>query len=113
MTDIYVNNIIHSLGKVGSGAYRRFEIFNDWLELVETSLTAMPAHLKSVSQHKTFAEDNLEAKQLWARMRKRYQNSPSSWSRNFDYVVTRGSRFRAANRSAFDLKDEYIFLKLS
>ena len=80
MTDPSVNNIIHSLEKVGSGAYRRFEIFNDWLELVETSLTAMPAHLKSVSQHKTFAEDSLEAKQLWARMRKRYHNSPSSWS---------------------------------
>ncbi|MGC4098947.1 MAG: N-6 DNA methylase [Nitrospira sp.] len=79
MTDAYVNNIIHSLEKVGSGAYRRFEIFNDWLELVETSLTAIPAHLESVSQHKTFAEDNPEAKQLWARMRNRYQNSPASW----------------------------------
>ena len=80
MTDTYVNNIIHSLEKVGSGAYRRFEIFNDWLELVEASLAAMPGHLESVSQHKTFAQDSPEAKQLWERMRKRYQNSPASWS---------------------------------
>lgn len=48
------------------------EVFGDWLELCEASLTMLPVHAESVSVSGQMAEDSPETKAVFERVRARY-----------------------------------------
>jgi hypothetical protein len=73
----YVRQIIKCLEQVnrltGNHAY---QIFDDWTQLVEVSLAALPTHLTSIARTGQLAEDIPETKQLFERIQSRYQSPP-------------------------------------
>jgi hypothetical protein len=73
----YVRQIINCLEKVNArSGYHAYQIFDDWTQLVEASLKALPRHLISIAQTGRLAEDTLETKQVFERIRSRYQAAP-------------------------------------
>lgn len=59
------------LSKVEATGQRPYQIFSDWLELIEAALKAMPAHLTAAARGEMHQDDE-ETAALWARMRTRY-----------------------------------------
>jgi len=79
----YVRQIIKCLEKVNArSGYHAYQIFDDWSQLVEACLEALPAHLTALAQTGQLAEDTAETKQLFARIRSRYdqQSAAEIWS---------------------------------
>jgi len=80
----YVKKIIKCLEKVNAlSGYHAFQIFDDWSQLVETCLEALPTHLTSIARTGSLAADTAEAKQVFERIRGRYQR-PSDASETAD-----------------------------
>jgi hypothetical protein len=69
------DDIIRILDKNTSSGYRPDDVFSDWLELVEATLEALPAHAQAVAVTGQLAEDIPETQALFARMRSRYRDS--------------------------------------
>lgn len=82
----YVRQIIKCLEKVNAlSGYHAYQIFDDWSQLVEVCLEALPVHLTSLAQTGRLAEDTPEARQVFERLRARYQppyrsKSADAWS---------------------------------
>jgi hypothetical protein len=73
----YVRQIIKCLEKVNTlSGYHAYQIFDDWAQLVEACLEALPAHLSSIAQTGQLAEDTPETKQVFERIRSRYDQQP-------------------------------------
>jgi hypothetical protein len=80
----YVRQIIKCLEKVNAlSGYHAYQIFDDWSQLVEVCLEALPAHLTSLAQTGRLAEDTPETGQIFERIRLRYQR-PDSASKSED-----------------------------
>ena len=56
---------------------KAWEVMEDWLDVVEASLTMLPLHAESVAATGRHAEDTLEVKTLWARLNQTYR--PDDW----------------------------------
>jgi hypothetical protein len=70
----YVSQIINCLEKVNAGSgYHADQIFDDWTQLVEACLAALPLHLSSIAQTGCLAEDTPETTQVFERIRARYE----------------------------------------
>jgi hypothetical protein len=83
----YVRQIIKCLEKVNAlSGYHAYQIFDDWTQLVEVCLEALPTHLTSIARTGQLAEDSPATKQLFERLRIRYQqpsyrsDSADAWS---------------------------------
>lgn len=73
----YVRRIIKCLEKVNAlSGYHAYQIFDDWSQLVESCLEALPTHLTSLARTGRLAEDTPEARQFFERLRARYQSPP-------------------------------------
>ncbi|MCB0164493.1 MAG: SAM-dependent DNA methyltransferase [Anaerolineae bacterium] len=73
----YVRQIIKCLEKVNAvSGYHAYQIFDDWTQLVEACLEALPTHLTSVAQTGQMAEDTPETKTVFERLQARYEPSP-------------------------------------
>jgi hypothetical protein len=73
----YARQIINCLEKVsGRSGYHPSSVFDDWTQQVHACLEALPAHLTSVARTGRLAEDTPETKQLFERLRSRYQTPP-------------------------------------
>lgn len=69
----YVRRIIKCLEKVNAlSGYHAYQIFDDWSQLVEVCLEALPTHLTSLAQTGRLAEDTLETRQVFERIQSRY-----------------------------------------
>lgn len=68
------DEIIRELDHMLSSGYRGYDIFDDWLEMVYTSLEMMPFHLQSAAQHGTWAEQPPETTKVFERVLGRYKN---------------------------------------
>lgn len=49
------------------------DVFDDWLELCEATLDALPAHARSMAQAGKPADDTPETQALWRRVQKKYR----------------------------------------
>jgi hypothetical protein len=75
----YVREIIKCLENVNArSGYHAFQIFDDWTQLVEACLEALPTHLTSIARTGLLAEDTHETKQIFERIRERYQRHPDA-----------------------------------
>lgn len=73
----YVRQIIKCLEKVNAlSGYHAYQIFDDWTQLVEACLEALPAHLSSIAQTGQLTEDTAETQQVFERIRSRYEQPP-------------------------------------
>jgi hypothetical protein len=73
----YVRRIIKCLEKVNAlSGYHAYQIFDDWTQLVEACLEALPAHLSSIAQTGQLTEDTPETRQVFERIRSRYEPPP-------------------------------------
>lgn len=73
----YVRQIINCLEQVNArSGYHAYQIFDDWTQLVEACLEALPRHLTSVAQTGKLTEDTPETKQIFERIRSRYEQQP-------------------------------------
>ena len=70
--DLPSTQIVKTLERITATGQRTDAIFDDWLELVETTLEMLPAHLKSAVQNGHLAQDSPEASQVWDKVRSRY-----------------------------------------
>lgn len=61
-----------------ASGHQPYTIFEDWLDIVHASLEAIPSHLKSAAESKTFAEDSPETREIFDRLRERYPK-PYCW----------------------------------
>ena len=52
---------------------KSWEVLEDWLDVVEASLTMLPLHAESVATTGRHAEDTPEVKALWARLNQTYR----------------------------------------
>jgi hypothetical protein len=73
----YVRQIITCLEKVNArSGYHAYQIFDDWTQLVEACLEALPGHLTSIAQTGQLAEDTPETQQVFERIWSRYEQQP-------------------------------------
>lgn len=73
----YVREIIKCLEKVNSlSGCHNYQIFEDWSQLVQVCLEALPAHLIALARTGHFADDTAETQQVFERLRSRYQPPP-------------------------------------
>jgi len=73
----YVRQIIKCLEQVNRlTGYHAYQIFDNWTQLVEACLAALPIHLTSIAQTGQLAEDTPETKQLFEHIQSRYQSPP-------------------------------------
>lgn len=70
----YAKQIIKHLERNLAGPAHQSQIFDDWLDLVHASLSALPAHLKSAGLDGQLT-DTPEVQDLWARKRSLYDKS--------------------------------------
>ena len=78
MPNRYATEIIKRLEKVSAIGVDYFTIFDDWLEMVNAALEALPRHVEAAVKTRTLAEDTDEVKKLWERLRSRYHR-PYCW----------------------------------
>jgi len=52
---------------------RNYAVYADWLAVVEATVEALPAHLRSMQETGAPAADTPETQELWARLRGKYQ----------------------------------------
>lgn len=68
----HVKEIIKQLDKITASGQRQSTIFEDWVEIVQASLGALPNHLRSAIEKKEFAKDTPETKKLFKHMKECY-----------------------------------------
>lgn len=78
MNTRYQQTIIKHLKKCLDGSAHQSQIFDDWLDVVHTSLIALPGHLRQIALDRQMSADTPEAQQLWERLRIRYDR-PRYW----------------------------------
>lgn len=86
-SDQYTKQIIKQLTQVTTtSGYGPSVIFDDWTQLVQTSLEALPNHLKAIARTGHWAEDPPETAEIFARIRARYESgyNPSALQRVWD-----------------------------
>ena len=66
------NEIVKRLERVLYSGFRPSEMFDDWLELVEGTLSMLPAHALALAESGKMAEDTPEVAAIFQKMRKRY-----------------------------------------
>lgn len=82
----YVQKISHCLEKVSHvSGYHPPVVFQDWLQVVEACLDALPAHLTALVQSGQLADDPPEITRIFAQLRTRYsppdhKTSADVWS---------------------------------
>lgn len=64
--------IIKCLDRVTASGHRQSQIFDDWLDMVHASLSALPAHLKHAVRSASLATDTPEAQELFKRLQESY-----------------------------------------
>jgi len=69
--DQSAREIIKQLERVTASGHRADQIFEDWLDLVEASLEALPGHIKNAGQGQIL-EDTPETQALWKQIKARY-----------------------------------------
>lgn len=65
--------IVKALEPITHTGHGQDDVFEDWLELCEATLSAFPAHARSIAQHRQPAEDTDEVKALWKRVGRKYE----------------------------------------
>lgn len=70
---VRATDLIKVLEKVTAYGHRGYEIYRDWLELVEATTAAIPAHMAALHTSGTLASDTPETQALWARLRAKYK----------------------------------------
>jgi len=70
-------DIIKRLERIAASGHSPSQVFDDWLDLVQAALEALPAHLRSARQGLPLT-DTPETQALWARLRSRYPQ-PGCW----------------------------------
>lgn len=98
----YAREIEKILSKVEATGQRPYQIFNDWLELIEAALKALPVHLENAAKGEMHDDDE-ETAALWARMRSRYGNDDPK--RNKRYFTLFAEAFAILFESAADYMD--------
>lgn len=94
--DANASSIIRTLEKVTASGNRPSSVFEDWAELVEANLVALPGHIRAAAASQTY-EDTPETQKLYERMRGRYQR------RYFDlFAEAMGQLFVAAESDYVD-----------
>jgi len=68
-------DIIKHLERITASGHSPSQIFDDWLDLAQAALEALPAHLRSARQSLPLT-DTPETQALWSRLRSRY---PQPW----------------------------------
>lgn len=68
-----VKRLSQLITRLTAYGHRPSQLFDDWLELVEASLTMLPAHAASVQSTGKMAEDTPEIQALWERMRNKHR----------------------------------------
>jgi len=82
----YVQQIVKCLEKVnGIAGYHPATVFDDWSQLVEACLETLPDHLTAIARTGQLAEDTLETKERFERIRSRYQPQPYQSSNSWPY----------------------------
>lgn len=74
-------SVIKPLAGLRSYGHRPSDIFDDWLTVVETSLTRAPDHLRAIRDTGRPAEETEADAAEWERLRRRYENAPEAFSR--------------------------------
>lgn len=64
----------------GNSGQSLYSIFDDWLDIVRTSLEALPSHYQSITETGKFAEDTEETKKVFEQMRDKYKK-PDIWDK--------------------------------
>lgn len=78
-SDRYTQEIIKRLARVTAvSGYGAGVIFNDWTQLVQASLDALPQHLKAIARSGHWAEDPPDTAQTFANIQTRYENGSNS-----------------------------------
>jgi type I restriction-modification system DNA methylase subunit len=75
MITVHSKKVIKFLTRVTASGRDQHQVFEDWLDMVEASLEALPRHAQAASEGKPL-EDTPEVQKLWASLRARY-HSPS------------------------------------
>lgn len=70
----FTAEIIKHLTRITASGRNQSYIFEDWLQLVEASLDAIPAHLQSLAGAGIFATDTPETAELFHQIKTRYPN---------------------------------------
>lgn len=70
----HADQIIKILSKNLSSGYKPDDVFMDWLDAVQATLEAIPAHAESVAKSGHMATDTPETQKLFERLRSRYRN---------------------------------------
>lgn len=68
------DDIIKILSRVERSGHRPHEIFVDWIAIIEKSLEMLPQHTASIAATGVPADDPPEVKELWSRMREKYDH---------------------------------------
>jgi len=64
----------------GNSGQSLYSIFDDWLDIIRTSLESLPRHYQSITETGTFAPDTEETKKVFERMRDKYKR-PEIWDK--------------------------------
>lgn len=64
--------LIKVLSRLESSGNRPHQIFEDWIQIVESILEGLPRNIRSLHQGGGLAEDPPDVADLWARLRSRY-----------------------------------------
>lgn len=65
--------IVKRLERVASHAHvRNADVFVDWLDMVSSTLDMLPAHAKSIAEHKRPADDTPQIAAQWLALREKY-----------------------------------------
>lgn len=70
----YPAKIIKHLDKLLGSSSHQSQIFDDWLEMVHASLTALPNHLANARTDAALT-DTAEVQEIWKRLRSRYPHA--------------------------------------
>lgn len=75
-SDHYVKEIIRQLNHITTvSGYGAAIIFDDWTQLVNASLEALPRHIEAIATTGHWAKDTPETAEVFARIRSRYENA--------------------------------------
>jgi hypothetical protein len=68
--------IVKALDPITATGMRQDDVFEDWLEVVEACLEAMPAHARAMATSGAPADDTAETLAIFKRLRQRYGERP-------------------------------------
>lgn len=86
------------------GHHRGYVVFEDWLTMVEHTITMIPTHLRSLRESRQLAEDPPEVQVAWAKLRDRY-DGPEPFQRFRDAFFLLLDSTVEADGTATDWRD--------